>query len=137
MSTDAPLPKAPGEGVDPEDVSRSGAVLLKFQFVVFSALLVMLLPASFIRGEGAFPSFYWAALVMHAVFVGWLALSERGHARTALVFPILALVPSWGAYLLSHTLDWSPWVTGAVLFVMTGILAIAWAHGGFSRSDAD
>lgn len=136
MTTEPSPSPTPGEGVDPVDVNRSGSVLLKFQFVVFSALLVMLLPASFVRGEGAFPSFYWAALVMHAVFVAWLAFSERGHARTALVFPILALVPTWGAYGLARAFDFSPWITGAVLFVITGIAATAWAHRGFGRASA-
>ena len=116
----------PAEPTAPPPVDgREGTTLLKFQFLLFSGILALLVPGPFVLGEASLSSFYWAALSMHLVFAAWLFIGDRRLLAASLAVAAPVLLTPWLAYGLRVSLGVSPFVSGSILFAILLLLGVA------------
>lgn len=117
-------PPAEATAAPPVD-GREGTTLLKFQFLIFSGLLALLVPGPFVLGNASLSPFYWAALSMHLVFAAWLFMGDRRLLAASLAVAAPVLLTPWLAYGLRVSLGVAALVSGPILFALLLLLGIA------------
>jgi hypothetical protein len=115
--SEAEPPPAEPAATPPVDGSE-GTTLLKFQFLIFSGLLALLVPGPFVMGNAPLSSFYWAALAMHVVFAAWLFMGNRRLLGAALAVAVPVLLTPWLAYGLRVSMGVAALVSGPILFAL-------------------
>ncbi len=120
-----PPPLEAGQAVPPPVDGSEGTTLLKFQFLIFSGLLALLVPGPFVLGTASLSSFYWAAVAMHVVFAAWLFMGNRRMLGASLAVAAPVLLTPWLAYGLRVSMGVAPLISGPILFALLLLAGVA------------
>ena len=120
-----PAEPAAEPAAEPPVDGREGTTLLKFQFLIFSGLLALLVPGPFVMGTSTLSPFYWAAVSMHLVFAAWLFMGDRRMLAASLAVAAPVLLTPWLAYGLRVSLGVAALVSGPILFALLLLLGVA------------
>ena len=97
---------------------REGTTLLKFQFVIFSGLLALLVPGPRVLGTGPLSDFYWAAVAMHLVFSAWLFMGAPRLLAASLAVTLPVLGTPWLVLGLDELVGLPVLLAGPVVFAV-------------------